>query len=1736
MNYPSIRIEGSIVSPELFDRLEELPGQRPADFGLSDSAAVKDEIARAWADAQDYWRIFHRKLETMQANATGTTETRNLWIAPLLGLLGYQLEYQQRGPELNAKVYPISHRAVNRANTPVHIIGYRDSAGLDRKPERSGGPRMSSHALVQEYLNLSEQLYAVVTNGRLLRLLRDSSRLVKLTYLEFDLDRIFNDGLFADFAVLYRLLHATRLPAAPERTAECLIERYHQNSVESGARIREGLSLAVEKTLESLANGFLSHPRNDALRAAATSGKLAAPELYQHLLRLIYRLLFLFVVEERDLVYPATEREKRELYYRYYSLQRLRRLARKQYLFDHRHSDAWLAVLACFRLFEAGGTGEKLGIAPLAGRLFGPDAIGLLHNTHLDNATILSAFDALCTFEHPETALVTVVNYGALATEEFGSVYERLLELHPVFLRDGTTTRFTFKQSAGNERKTSGSYYTPSSLVECLLDSALDPVVDQRIAGKSGADAEQAILTMRVCDPACGSGHFLIAAAQRLARRLATLRAGGDEPSLELRRHALREIISHCIYGVDLNPMAVELCKVTLWLEATEPGKPLSFLDHHVQCGNSLLGATPRVLFEGLPDEAFNPLTDDDLDICKEIKKRNKEERRQLQLFHGSETRPWDHLGNLPAAMLAFETMGDDTAADLFAKEQRYADLVRSSNYLHTRFLADAWCAAFVWKKTRDLPYPITNEVLRKIERNPHDCAPWMREEIERLRDLYQFFHWHLAFPEVFPVPEKGEHPANEQVGWSGGFDLVVGNPPWDMQEVKDNEFFAVAYPEILAVTSAKEKAGILEKIRVQQPQLWAAYLEYCRVVEGQGHLFSNSGRFPLSAIGRLNLYRLFIEASCSILSPIGRVGIVIPSGFASDSFAQTHFASVFNAGRLVSFWDFENRKGLFPNVDSRYRFSVMTILGNSGSSEKTDFVFFAHDPSDLSQQDRHVPMSAHDAARTNPLSGTPPQFRSPRDFETTLRLHAGTTILCSPDEDEGWPIKPTLMFMMNASMKAHRTAEELLREGCLLSGNRFNCESGPWLPLYEGKMVGMFDHRAASIIFDPTNRVRRNQPEPLTSEKHGDPNAMAVPIFWLSQQEVAKRCGGIPRWALAVKDVTSATNERTVIGAILPSAALTDSVPWLAGVSDAGEASCLLAALSSFPLDFAARQKVSGLHLRGHYLNQLPIPGRSTFKKACAWAGQPIVTLRDWILPRVLELTYTAWDLEPFARDCGWSCPPFLWNEARRFQLRCELDAAFLHLYGLNREDAAYILDTFPIVRRKDEATYVTYRTKDTILAIYDQLAEAQHTSTAFISPLSPPPGDLRACHPKRKLAILAFGSLRHDPGLIGKHIAFRIKTETPFLVEYGRLSNSRGGGPTVVPHEKGAKVEAELLILPDDMPVNRARDLLWLRERRKEDTNETYSAGNGPNAVLVRDLSECPWAETVLYTDFNASGKVTLPADALAKAAVESVAKAPENKDGISYLAAAVEAGIRTPLTEAYRDAILRLTGVDSLTDALIVAKTGKRPIPTSTKASTDGTATKPAKKSTKRAKSVGPIGDDLFAHAGVSSIGTSNWMDQAFTLRNPPRTAFADANEYRAALVPELLRQLGPAGAFDRFHKAYWLLTQPAQLTRFSKGRIQGAIERWEKEFPGLLRGQDFLPELKGQVTLQRVRLFRDVKNTRMIELLATDAPRFEDVVEDARLAIVVADMWPAAEEQAPAFSATEELQLGKWEIHL
>lgn len=763
MIYPSIRIEGAILSPDILDRLDDLAGQRPADFGLDGTAKVKDEIARAWADAQDYWRIFQRKLESVRSDSPATTETRQQWVLPLLGLLGYQLDFQAKSAEANGKLYPLSHRVANRGSTVVHVTGYRDPAGLDRKAEqRSGALRMSAHAMVQEYLNLADELYGLVTNGRVLRLLRDSSRLIKLTYLEFDLDRIFSDGLFADFAVLYRLLHATRLPANRDEAAQSWIERYHQDSLDAGSRIREGLSKAVEHAIKSLANGFLQHKANDDLRQQVESGRLTAEDFYKHLLRLIYRLLFLMVIEERGLVFPSGVQAKhREIYEQFYSLMRLRRMSEKRHLADRRHADLWPALLATFRLFEAGGPGAKMGVPPLAGDLFSPPAIGILARCTLGNDVLLGALRALNLYTHPDNGQLIRVNYGALNVEEFGSVYEGLLEYEPVILPDGAQTTFAFKQ--GDERANTGSHYTPDELVQPLIKHSLDHLIAERLKAK---DPEAALLSLRVADVACGSGHILLAAARRIGQELAVVRTGEDQPSPLAMRTAVRDAIRHCIYGVDLNPLAVELCKVALWLEAHVPGEPLSFLDHHIKCGNAIVGYVRRedVESRGVPDEAFVTMPGDDKEVAALLRQRNKAERtgqKALKFDHEVERQ----LDEALKGWKGLDTLPEHTPEQVEAKRQRFEVLSKSAEALWMEQLAAIPVAQFYIPKVKNRPGThVTEEEFRsywKGERKPQSQAT---AEAWAVAARKRFFHWFLAFPDVIA---------------SGGFDCLLGNPPY---------------------------------------------------------------------------------------------------------------------------------------------------------------------------------------------------------------------------------------------------------------------------------------------------------------------------------------------------------------------------------------------------------------------------------------------------------------------------------------------------------------------------------------------------------------------------------------------------------------------------------------------------------------------------------------------------------------------------------------------------------------------------------------------------------------------------------------------------------------------------------------------------------------------------------------------------------------------------------------------
>lgn len=625
MPHLAVTIEGGLISSDLIEQIAATPqdvqGQRPADFGLD--GRLSDEIQTIFSDALIHWNAFQARLARGKESAT--TITRETWVLPLLEELDFTLTFQRAAAAAGGATFPISHRFGAEPDAPpVHIVS------RDQELDRKGNEARSPHALVQDYLNRSDALWGIVTNGLKLRLLRNTVRFSKPSFIEFDLKAIFEGNLYSEFVLFYRLVHATRLPRGAGDAHECWLEKYYQQGIEQGGRVRERLRDGVEQALKILGSGFLAHPESNGLREKLRKGELSHLDYYRELLRLIYRLLFLMVAEERRLLFvPDADHAARQgIYDRWYSIERLRKRAPENRLFDDGHSDLWEGLKQTFTLFEDSRPASQLGLTALDGELFGRFACADLIDRkgdpgpRLRNADLLAALWHLSTFEDAEggkrkAGVRRRVNFGGLDVEEFGSVYESLLDYHPEVTIDGSLSKFDL--IAGSERKATGSYYTPPELVRELVKSALEPVIEEQLAKAANRDEkEKALLSLKVCDPASGSGHFMLAAARRIGRELARVRSGEAEPNPTDYRHAVRDVIRRCIYAVDKNPLAVDLCKVALWIEGHEPGLPLSFLDHHVKCGESLVGVFDlKALEAGIPDEAYKAVTGDDKKVAR---------------------------------------------------------------------------------------------------------------------------------------------------------------------------------------------------------------------------------------------------------------------------------------------------------------------------------------------------------------------------------------------------------------------------------------------------------------------------------------------------------------------------------------------------------------------------------------------------------------------------------------------------------------------------------------------------------------------------------------------------------------------------------------------------------------------------------------------------------------------------------------------------------------------------------------------------------------------------------------------------------------------------------------------------------------------------------------------------------------------------------------------------------------
>lgn len=1357
--FTAVSTVGGLLPPDMLLRIAEdrdVPGGRPADYRVVSSRSVRDEAERHWDYLKSIWRELRERLPVAPeaetpADPTGVAITQ--WLEPLFAELGFGDLTKVAAPGLRSddgeKTFPISH---HWSHVPIHMVAW--NANLDKRP---GPGRIPPHSLLQECLNRTEaHLWGVVTNGRRLRLLRDSSALATASYVEFDLEAIFDGELFSEFVLLYRVLHVSRFKVEDGRPpSTCWLEKWREEAIASGTRALEHHRDGVQQAITALGTGFLRHPANDRLRA-----DLDVHAFHVALLRLVYRLIFLFVAEDRGLLHPPEASEQARLRYaRYFSSERLRRLANRRR--GTAHSDLYEALRFVLDALGNENGLPELGLPGLGGLFDDTDADAPLRGLSLSNADLLEAVRHLSRVRDVHSARWRQVDYRNMGAEELGSIYESLLELVPK--HSAVDRTFELVNRLGNERKKTGSYYTPSSLIETLLDSTLDPVIDDaQKRGEEKASAAGApdptehivaeLLSLTVCDPACGSGHFLVAAARRIAKRVAAVRERNPEPTAEAVRQAMREVVTRCVYGVDLNPMAVELAKVSLWLEALEPGKPLGFLDAHIKQGNALIGATPALLREGIPNTAFKPVEGDDPAYARLLEKKNEQERAgQVGLFEVHET---TKVANTTFAsdLRSIMTRPSATLVEVHRQAADYREWERSAAYVRARHIADAWCAAFMWRKTKGAPPPITDEVFRTLQDPDAEAAGQeTHDEIERLREQYGFFHWHLAFPDVFTVPEDGVgKEVNPDTGWVGGFSCVLGNPPWDKVDFEDKKYFSVVEPSIAAMSGTARRTRIAHWIG-ENPEEGERYLAERRKVKAAFHFSSKSGVFPycqkgLSAKGVTSLFldHLFVERCTGIVAPTGRIGCIVPTAIATGAGAQHLFSSLSRRGAISSLYDFENRKQLFVGVDSRYKFCLLSLVGRDLYQPKAKFAFFLRETADLDDAERVFGLSPEEIILMNPNTGNLPIFRTRRDADLTAAIYRRIPVLWNENEESGnrWRISLGKLFHTTDDSDLYRTRQQLIEEGWELHGNVFVRNGERMLPLYEAKMVDFFNHRAADVVKSETAVSRQNQPRYLTSDELRRPDRYAMPLNWIAESGLIRtrrkgRETSVPgvalrldemkwdrEWLCGWCDVTSATNERTAIAAFIPRSAVVETYPLMfPGVSPL-LCSALIATQSSLVFDYISRQKIGGLHMGVMVWKQLPVP-----------PPEMLEPHTHFIAPRVLELVYTAWDMVGLAHDLGDYGPPFQWDEERRAQIRAELDAYFFHLYGIGRPDVEYILETFQTenggLKNNEIAKHGAYRTKELVLAAYDRMTPMGVDLTAplidgenYISPLTPLPG----------------------------------------------------------------------------------------------------------------------------------------------------------------------------------------------------------------------------------------------------------------------------------------------------------------------------------------------------------------------------------------------------------------------------
>lgn len=1188
--------------------------------------------------------------------------------------------------------------------------------------------------------------WGILTNGRYWRLYYQDARARAEDFVEFDLLALAGtSGLQGDLLneeqacpehflrVFYLIFNVEAfLPQSDDRLGRPFHLLALQESRHWEAGISENLgNLVFEEIFPRLAQALINADpkRPQALDVAYLD------RINEGTLTLLYRLLFLLYAEDRNLL-PVRDRR-----YDDYSLRFIREdIARRideQDVFSTTATRYYTHLHDLFRAINAGE--DSLGIPPYNGGLFSGKNHPLLEDVRLADAELAPLLDLLS-----RTSLGGErkwINYRDLSVQHLGSVYERLLERTLVATDGG---EIVVRLSAYGRRGT-GTYYTHDDLVKLIVRETIGPLIKDRVTkfDKENAplasdtrdpltrlqalrdyDPAAGILEIKVCDPAIGSGHFLVALVDYLAdqvleaiadataivswapedtpyespltRRIADIRDrllqsamehnwAVDPAQLDDRHIVRRMILKRVVHGVDKNPMAVELSKLALWLHTFTVGAPLSFLDHHLQTGDALFGERLESVLDALRE-------------------------RGAIFSQGTLTR----IGSAADSMARIADLTDADIAEVKQSEALFGSVIRDIEPL--KRLLDFWQAMRWrwpggWPKVGDPEARALADLLggrfgdlvevvasRHVVAKSGDEMP-DAEAAQRLMDALlglarreRFLHWEVAFPGVWKNLVEGRP--------RGGFDAIIGNPPWDRMKLQEVEWFADRRPEIALLSRASDRKRAIAALQKVNDPLWSQYVDAAERAETAVRVARECGDYPLLATGDINLYSLFVERASALCKPEGIVGLLTPSGIASDKSASRFFRAISTGGHLACLFDFENKKVFFPDVDSRFKFCVL-VFSRKRIYEKARCAFFLHDVSELEDPNRQFEFSSSDFSAVNPNTGTAPIFRSRRDADITANIYSRIPVLVDRRENppqQVWPVRYATMFHMTNDSGLFKRRIELEDEGFYpVSGNRFQRGKEVYLPLYVGRMIRNYDHRAAGVTENEENVHNPALSAVTDDEKKQDPGFLPDPQYWVPAAD--ERLSGLPEWNVAFRDIARTTDARTMISAVIPSPAAGNKLPLLLPQEKAkGDyaqwAPLVLANLNAMVFDYVARQKVQSTNINLFILEQLPMTLSNRYLEKLN--GNLIAGI---IRENVLRLSYTAEDLRSFAKDLGYDGDPFVWDEEDRRHRMARLDALFFHLYGLSRDDADYVMNTFPIVREQDEKQFGRFRTRDLVL-----------------------------------------------------------------------------------------------------------------------------------------------------------------------------------------------------------------------------------------------------------------------------------------------------------------------------------------------------------------------------------------------------------------------------------------------------